>query len=436
MRAMQETSVQCGRSDSGNSDTSQHSGSKGKLTKRRKEKFSYFALFIIIIHSFLPVDGSTESITSSVSSTRELRSASHIACQLSKDYPGYFEYLQPCSVFRKPVRKSLSLPNGFKDSYKLQHPDLSEGDREYLRHKAAVYSMSDMKEGAEWRFRQALQHQIKTVFHPLVRNVPQSKEAVKQVATRIKAFPRGEIDKLSDEWLEYMSEKIPEDWYCRTAENTDDDEGAATDDEDTAQSRDQVVKYERIDVYWSKVGKMTRPTRERKYSALMKLARIALTLNHGNVDVERGFSKNKLLLTSHRTRLEMPAINGLHTVSSFVSSFGSGVTQSLYQLCFHTYAECKKYFDYLEKPRKRQFGTDPRVWRNPPKIPPKPLFFHRRSSTVPAGFERSQSARDFRTAPDHRLPRRTSSASSIPACWKETALYYDPGTRRTLSRRK
>ena len=84
-----------------------------------------------------------------------------------------------------------------------------------------------------------------------------------------------------------------------------------------------MVKCKRIDLYWSKVGKMTRPTRERKYSALMKLARIALTLNHGSADVERGFSKNKLLLKSHRTRLELPAINGLHTVSSYVSRYGS-----------------------------------------------------------------------------------------------------------------
>ena len=84
-----------------------------------------------------------------------------------------------------------------------------------------------------------------------------------------------------------------------------------------------MVKYERIDVYWSKVGKMTRPTGERKYPALMKLARIALTLNHGNADVERGFSKNKLLLTSYRTRLDMPAINGLRTVSSYVSKYRS-----------------------------------------------------------------------------------------------------------------
>ena len=84
-----------------------------------------------------------------------------------------------------------------------------------------------------------------------------------------------------------------------------------------------MVKCKRIDVYWSKVGKMTRPTGERKYSALMKLARIALALNHGNADVERGFSKNKLLLKSHRTRLELPAINGLRTVSSYVSRYGS-----------------------------------------------------------------------------------------------------------------
>ena len=156
------------------------------------------------------------------------------------------------------------------------------------------------------------------LLHPTVRNVPQSKGAIKQVATRIKAFPRGVIDKLSNKWLEYMSEEIPEDWYRHTSENTDDDE----EEDDTAQS-DQVVKYETIDVYWSKVGMMTRPTGERKYPALMKLARIALTLNHGNADVERGFSKNKLLLTSHRTRLDMPAINVLHTVSSYVSKYQS-----------------------------------------------------------------------------------------------------------------
>ena len=55
---------------------------------------------------------------------------------------------------------------------------------------------------------------------------------------------------------------------------------------------------------------MTRPSGERKYPTLMKLARIALTLNHGNADIERGFSKNKLMVASHRTRLSMPRGGG------------------------------------------------------------------------------------------------------------------------------
>ena len=96
------------------------------------------------------------------------------------------------------------------------------------------------------------------------------------------------------------------------------------DDENTGHS-DQLIKYERIDMYWSKVGHMTRPSGERKYPTLMKLARIALTLNHGNADIERGFSKNKLMVTSHRTRLSMPTINGLRTVSSYVAKYNTAL---------------------------------------------------------------------------------------------------------------
>ena len=96
-----------------------------------------------------------------------------------------------------------------------------------------------------------------------------------------------------------------------------------SDDDENTGHRDQLIKYERIDVYWSKVGHMTRPCAERKYPTLMKLARIALTLNHGNADIERGFSQNKLMVTSHRTRLSMPTINGLRTGSSYVAKYNN-----------------------------------------------------------------------------------------------------------------
>ncbi|XP_071849532.1 uncharacterized protein [Apostichopus japonicus] len=283
MTTTQDSSIQCERSASDLSHTSssqQNQSTERNLTRRRKLKPSHISTSQDYqrptsskstpsrrVHKKFP-NGSTESLSSSTSSSshNDPRSVSRITCQLSKDYPGYFEYLRPSSVFRKPLRRSLSLPDGFKDSYKLQHPELTEGDREYLRHKAAVYSMSNMKKGAEWRFRQAIQHQIDTGFH--------------------------------------------------------------------------------------------------------------------------------------------------------------------------TKAECKKYLDYLDSPRKRQFGTDPRVWRNPPKMPPRPLHFHRRSATVPSGFERSQSAKERREDFSPASSRRGSNSSTLPASWKDSALYYDPETKRTIAGRR
>ena len=95
------------------------------------------------------------------------------------------------------------------------------------------------------------------------------------------------MDNLGDEWLEYMSEEITEDWYCRSPQDTEEEDSNAiqsNEEEDTAHSN-QVVKYEKNDVYWSKVGRMIRPPGERKYQSLMKMARIALTLSHSNADI-------------------------------------------------------------------------------------------------------------------------------------------------------
>ena len=120
-----------------------------------------------------------------------------------------------------------------------------------------------------------------------------------------------------------------------------------------------MVKYERIDVYWNKVGKMTRSTGKRKYPALMKLARIALTLKHGNANVEKGFSKNKLLLISHRTRLEIPAINGLRMVSFYSSKY----RREPHKLSFSkdvAYSIRSFHASYEERKRRRERGHEKR----------------------------------------------------------------------------
>lgn len=88
------------------------------------------------------------------------------------------------------------------------------------------------------------------VLHPLPRSTPQSKKAVKQVATWIKAYLDTETDQVFDQWREYMSEDIPEDWYImqQSSSSDDKDEVIESDDDESTDKNDQLTIYEKIDV--------------------------------------------------------------------------------------------------------------------------------------------------------------------------------------------
>ncbi|XP_038054761.1 uncharacterized protein LOC119726979 [Patiria miniata] len=120
--------------------------------------------------SSLTIDSGEESNQSSGSSYQGKRPSTgtyscHISCRVSPDKPGHFEYLRPYSVFRSPLKRSRSVPISFSESYRLQHPDLSKGQKTYLWHTAAVYSMTNMKALQERRYKQLLQHQVDIGFH-------------------------------------------------------------------------------------------------------------------------------------------------------------------------------------------------------------------------------------------------------------------------------
>ncbi|XP_071484259.1 uncharacterized protein [Diadema antillarum] len=113
-----------------------------------------------------PRPGSVDtSDASSETSSHEWAYPSHVTCHVSHDAPGYYEYHRPISVYRKPLRRPLSLPQAFDDSEKLHHPDLNPGQREYLWHTASVYSVGNMKSLQQRRYRQILNHQVETGFH-------------------------------------------------------------------------------------------------------------------------------------------------------------------------------------------------------------------------------------------------------------------------------
>ncbi len=52
------------------------------------------------------------------------------------------------------------------------------------------------------------------------------------------------------------------------------------------------VKYKRIDEYWYRVMQITDTRGDAKYQSLGFIVKIALSLAHGQADVERGFSTN------------------------------------------------------------------------------------------------------------------------------------------------
>ncbi|XP_006821965.1 uncharacterized protein LOC102801571, partial [Saccoglossus kowalevskii] len=61
---------------------------------------------------------------------------------ISAQYNTYFLWYTP---YRQPFRRVNDCPRAFNDSYQLQHPDLTEGQKHYLWHTASIYSMKNMK---------------------------------------------------------------------------------------------------------------------------------------------------------------------------------------------------------------------------------------------------------------------------------------------------
>lgn len=149
-------------------------------------------------------------------------------------------------------------------------------------------------------------------LHPLKREQSSSQEEILAVAEGLKlALPASEHDTLKSEWRMYASDNIPKEWYIEEEYNT---------------SQGHHITWTRIDDYWHSVLKQSTSLGAPKYPTLSKVVKAALTLSHGQAHVERGFSLNKTLVTSIRSRLKDKSINGLRTVQDRVKQEG-GVTQ-------------------------------------------------------------------------------------------------------------
>lgn len=111
-------------------------------------------------------------------------------------------------------------------------------------------------------------------------------------------------------------------------------------------------KFIRVDCYWNNVGKITNEEGVLKYPQLFALAKAVLSLSHGNVVPERGFSINKYLLSVHGDSLKEETIVALRLIKDELCAVGGlsnfQVTKSLLKSVEASY---RRYQDFLEAER-------------------------------------------------------------------------------------
>ena len=78
----------------------------------------------------------------------------------------------------------------------------------------------------------------------------------------------------------------------------------------------------RIDHYWASVVQENSTQGRFKYSVLQKLVKSLLSLVHGNADVERSLSADKMTVTPDRASLGDLTINGLRAVKDHIKMIG------------------------------------------------------------------------------------------------------------------
>ena len=79
----------------------------------------------------------------------------------------------------------------------------------------------------------------------------------------------------------------------------------------------------RVDYYWSKTELIKAGMGHTKYTTILSVVKAALTLAHGNWEVERRFSDSGKTVTVHRTRLSETFINNLQIATDGLKVFGS-----------------------------------------------------------------------------------------------------------------
>lgn len=82
----------------------------------------------------------------------------------------------------------------------------------------------------------------------------------------------------------------------------------------------KLKENERIDDFWEKVFKLKTDSNE-KYPTIKSIVKVALSVSHGNSNVERGFSEAGLYLTKDKASMGIRMLNALLTIKDAMKQF-------------------------------------------------------------------------------------------------------------------
>lgn len=179
---------------------------------------------------------------------------------------------------------------------------------------------------------------------PLLRTQPSSIQMIAAVVANLPYCNCAETkDNVLREWHKYQDEVIPEEFFIEEKGQRED--GTA------------YIKYKRVDYYWHQILQLTDHRGDPKYPTLASVVKMALSLSHGQADVERGFSINKHIL-SDRSALSENVLCATRTVKEVLIRYGSVTRVPITPALIAAYrAASRQYKEHLEK-EKAEKGQD------------------------------------------------------------------------------
>lgn len=115
-------------------------------------------------------------------------------------------------------------------------------------------------------------------------------------------------------------------------------------------------KSTHIDTYWSQILETTKDDGSFKFPTVGKVVKAALTLSHGNADVERNFSSSGNIMSEGKSSLTVRTLNAILTVKTILREYENKpqnieITKELLQLANLAGVS---YHNFLEQERRKK----------------------------------------------------------------------------------